>query len=86
MSNDLSNRMLTTIDNPFNPYTQFDEWNAYDIKKGYNTLSYIDRIAYNSSDLPSEMQDRIYGEAIQEILDMNILGIYVLATLPDELK
>lgn len=86
MSNDLSNRMLTTIDNPFNPYTQFDEWNAYDIKKGYNTLSYIDRIAYNSSDLPSEMQDRIYDEAIKEILDMNILGIYVLATLPDELK
>ena len=86
MANDLSNRMLTTIDNPFDPYTQFDEWNAYDIKKGYNTLSYIDRIAYNSSDLPSEMQDRIYDEAIKEILDMNILGIYVLATLPDELK
>lgn len=86
MTNDLSNRMLTTIDNPFNPYTQFDEWNAYDIKKGYNTLSYIDRVAYNSSDLPSEMQDRIYDEAIKEILDMNILGIYVLATLPDESK
>ena len=86
MTNDLSNRMLTTIDNPFNPYTQFDEWNAYDIQKGYNTLSYIDRVAYNSSDLPSEMQDRIYDEAIKEILDMNILGIYVLATLPDELK
>ena len=86
MSNDLSNRMLTTIDNPFNPYTQFDEWNAYDIQKGYNTLSYIDRVAYNSSDLPSEMQDRIYDEAIKEILDMNILGIYVLATLPDESK
>lgn len=86
MANDLSNRMLTTIDNPFNPYTQFDEWNAYDIKKGYNTLSYIDRVAYNSSDLPSEMQDQIYDEAIKEILDMNILGIYVLATLPDELK
>lgn len=86
MTNDLSNRMLTTIDNPFNPYTQFDEWNAYDIQKGYNTLSYIDRVAYNSSDLPSEMQDRIYDEAIKEILDMNILGIYVLATLPDESK
>ena len=86
MTNDLSNRMLTTIDNPFDPYTQFDEWNAYDIKKGYNTLSYIDRVAYNSSDLPSEMQDRIYDEAIKEILDMNILGIYVLATLPDESK
>lgn len=86
MTNDLSNRMLTTIDNPFDPYTQFDEWNAYDIQKGYNTLAYIDRVAYNSSDLPSEMQDRIYDEAIREILDMNILGIYVLAPLPDESK
>ena len=30
--------LLTTIDNPFHPGTQFNEWFAFDIRKGYNTL------------------------------------------------
>ena len=32
-----SEYMLTTIDNPFNPFTNFDDWYAFDTSKGYNT-------------------------------------------------
>ena len=37
--------MLSTIDNPFNPFDDFDSWFHYDIEKGYNSCSYLARIA-----------------------------------------
>ena len=43
--------MLTTIDNPFNPFDQFDEWFAYDVSKGYHTCSYLARIAKTSDEI-----------------------------------
>ena len=33
--------MLSTSDNPYNPFTQFKEWYSFDISKGYNTCSYL---------------------------------------------
>ena len=30
--------MLSTSDNPWNPFTQFDEWNAFDLRAGYHSL------------------------------------------------
>ena len=35
--------MLTTIDNPFDPFKQFTSWFLYDVEKGYNTCSYLER-------------------------------------------
>ena len=36
--------MLSTSDNPYNPFTQFREWYAFDIANGYNTCSYLARV------------------------------------------
>ena len=33
--------MLTTEDNPFDPWTQYDLWREWDISHGYNLESYI---------------------------------------------
>ena len=68
--------MLTTIDNPFSPFTQFDEWYAFDVSKGYHTCSYLARIAKTSYEL-SEKEEIIEQEnAIDEIISLNLLGIY----------
>jgi hypothetical protein len=68
--------MITTIDNPYDPFTQFDEWQAYDISMGYHTLSYLARIAVSSEEL-SEVDDELATDlAIDEIVNMNLLGIY----------
>ena len=71
-----SEYMLTTIDNPFNPFTNFDDWYAFDTSKGYNTCAYLDRIAHTSDQL-SEEENQAINEAIDEIVKMNVLGIYV---------
>lgn len=68
--------MLTTIDNPFNPFTQFDQWFAYDEDKGYNSLSYVARIAKTSIELSDEVNAQTTNDAIDEIVRLNLLGIY----------
>lgn len=68
--------MLTTIDNPFNPFTQYNQWYAYDTSKGYNTTSYQARITDVSDDLDDKDFEAAVRSGIDEIIEMNILGIY----------
>ncbi len=68
--------MLTTIDNPFNPFTQFDDWYLYDESKGYHTCSYLARIAKVSNELSDVENENETERAINEIVAYNFLGIY----------
>lgn len=68
--------MLTTIDNPFNPFTQWDDWLRYDEDKKYYTCGYLARIAKVADDLSDEENDRLTEYAIDEIIQLNINGLY----------
>lgn len=68
--------MITTIDNPFDPFSQFDEWYAFDTQKGYNTCDYLAKLAYGSPDLSALDQLKAVELAIDEIVSLNLLGIY----------
>lgn len=72
--------MLTTVDNPFDPITQFDDWYEYDESKGYCTSGYVARIAKTSDDLSKNDQDLAIQEAIDEIISMNPDGFYKKVT------
>lgn len=60
--------MLTTIDNPYNPFTQFSKWFMFDTEKGYNSCGYLDRIARLSDELSKEENAAEIERAIDEIL------------------
>ena len=67
---------LTTTDNPYDPFDEFDKWYLWDIQHGYHTSAYLGRVARTSSDL-SEVDDNLANEqAIDEIVDLNLVGIY----------
>lgn len=72
----MDEHMLTTYDNPFNPFTNFDEWNAYDTRLGYNTLSYLARLTNSSHDLSDADQSLEMELAIDSIINLDPLGIY----------
>ena len=72
----MKDMMLTTIDNPYNPFTHFDEWRAYDIEKGYFTCEYLARIVKTSDELSETDQLSAIEQAIDEIVKLNILGLY----------
>ena len=68
--------MLTTVDNPYNPFIQFEDWKAFDEDKGYYTIEYLSRIAKTSDELSDSDYDLAVNDAINEILYFNVLGIY----------
>ena len=67
---------LTTIDNPYNPFTQFDEWFLFDLEKGYNTCDYLGRIARTSDMLTDQENDEEIERAIDEIIKFDFRNIY----------
>jgi hypothetical protein len=68
--------MITTIDNPYDPRTDFGPWYAWDVSHGYNTCAYIDRVLAETDDFPPEYNDRLAEFAIDEILAIHVNGIY----------
>ena len=68
--------MLTTIDNPFNPFTEFSNWFEYDVLKGYNSCQYLQRIAQISENFTEEEAEKRTNEAINEIITQNPFKIY----------
>ena len=72
--------MLTTIDNPFNPFEQFTSWFLFDIEHGYNTCSRLARIAKFSDDFTQKEIDEENERAIDEIIENDFLNIYKKVT------
>jgi len=73
---DVVEYMLTTVDNPFDPFTRFDEWYAYDVSMGYCTSSFLDRVANLSDELSEPDAALALQEAIDEIIQENVSGMW----------
>ena len=67
---------LTTFDNPYDPFDQFSDWFNFDIEKGYNTCSYLGRIAHFSTDATELEENEDTAQAIDEIIKHDFLNIY----------
>jgi hypothetical protein len=68
--------MLTTVDNPFSPFTQWVEWYAYDTASGYHTCALLARITTSSDDLSDIDQVVAVQEAVDEIVKENVSGVH----------
>ena len=77
---------LTTIDNPYNPFTDFEQWFMFDVEKGYNTCGYLARLTANISDELTEQETtREINRAIDEIIKYDFMNIYKRVTKDDEI-
>lgn len=61
---------ITTFDNPFSPFTQFDEWYQYDTTNGYDTLGLLSRMSLSSPNLSIEDQNRIIESTMLDLIKM----------------
>lgn len=67
---------LTTIDNPFDPFTQFDDWFLFDTEKGYNSCSRLDRITRVTDEMSEVEVNEEIERAIDEIIKYDFMNLY----------
>jgi hypothetical protein len=72
--------MLTTFDNPFDPFEQFTDWFMFDVEKGYNTCSYLARIAKLTDDMSDQEVNDEIERAIDEIIQYDFMNMYKKVT------
>lgn len=76
MANKQTICMLTTIDNPFDPFEDFASWYLFDSKQGYNSCGLLSIFA-ETSDVYSDDENKfIIEDAIDEIIKTDPLQIY----------
>ena len=72
--------MLTTIDNPFDPFEDFNQWYNFDVSKGYNSSELLDRLTFTSEVSPEFVTQSQINEAIDKIVSLNPNGMYKKVT------
>lgn len=75
--------MLTTVDNPYDPFTQYDEWSQFDQAAGYYTPQLLARVAYTSYELSETDEDLAIEDAIDEVVKYNVSGVHRKVAAPD---
>lgn len=63
---------LTTVDNPFDPIDDFDNWYAFDLLKGYDSCGLLARIAKTSDTLSDKEYELEVERAIDEIIEYDL--------------
>lgn len=67
---------LTTFDNPYDPFDEFEQWFVFDIVKGYNSCGYLARIAHVSDQLTDDENNEEIERAIDTIIKNDFMNIY----------
>ena len=65
---------VTTTDNPFDPFTEWDEWYFYDLSKGYSTCERLDILSNTSSQLSDELNNEELEQAIDQLVEIGAVG------------
>jgi len=72
----LDEYMLTTVDNPYNPFTQWDLWLNFDQHMNYGTCEYLARVVEESEGFTPEESIREGNRAINWIVNNDPFNRY----------
>ena len=67
---------ITTIDNPYDPITDFDHWFMFDTEKGYYTSSTLARLTHLTDDMSDVEEAEEVERAIDRLIEIDPLDIY----------
>jgi hypothetical protein len=68
--------MLTTVDNPFDPFEQFTSWLLFDKERKHNCCEVLDRIVEVSDDMTQKEIDEETERAIDELIKHDPLNLF----------
>ncbi len=78
--------MMSTVDNPFDPFVDFAKWFAYDSQQGYNTCGLLARLAQPSSELSEDLVVSDIEAAIDDFIAIDPLHLFIKLTGPGQVK
>ena len=83
--------MLSTIDNPYNPFDNFDQWYMFDELKARQEnrptcCGYLARVDYSSDEVSEAEQIQTMNDTIDEILTLNLSGKFIKLTRSEAAK
>ena len=76
-------RMLSTVDNPYDPRTSWNEWFAFDVSHGYNTCGLLARFVHSSNSLSEALESEEIENAIDRILNFDGTNFYQTFEIDD---
>ena len=68
--------MLTTVDNPYSPFDQFNLWFMFDVEKGYYTCSKLARVCKDTEEMSDKEIEIEIDKAIDAMIEFDFLNIY----------
>lgn len=72
--------LLTTFDNPFDPFEDFDSWYSFDVENGYDSCGRIARIANISDEMTENEITKEEERAIDLIIKHDVMNIFKKVT------
>jgi hypothetical protein len=76
----MTKALLSTTDNPYNPFEDWDRWYAWDTSHGYNTSQLLARVCVLSPDMSEPDQTLAITQAMEEIVEFNLSGMHTMVT------
>lgn len=64
----MTNVAITTEDNPYDPFTEWENWYFYDLMAGYNTCGRLASIAKTSDSFSDVENDEMVEYSIDELV------------------
>lgn len=62
---------ITTVDNPFDPFTQFERWFNFDEQNNYRTCERVARLAHcNFDNLTAKENDELINQAMNTLVEL----------------
>ena len=69
--------MLSTIDNPYDPFEQFTLWHLFDKEKGYDSCERLMRCVDIREDMTQQELDEATDAAMDKLIEEDVLNIFV---------
>ncbi len=71
--------LLTTTDNPYNPFTQWKRWYYQDLRLGHDTPGLLARLSTSSEAIDDEATEA----AMYDVVKYNFSGKHIMVTEDD---
>ena len=68
---------ITTVDNPFDPFTQWDRWFNYDEQQNYHTCARVESLAHCNDENLSPTENReLVNQALVRLVELYGENVY----------